>query len=331
VTTKDTISVVVPLYNKGPHIGRAIESILAQTSAPNEIIIVDDASTDDGVAQISRFTDSRIRIVHRNQPGPGGYAARNAGIETATSEWIAFLDADDTWMPGAMAEVRRLIGSADDGVSCLFTGYNRDYGDRVEPAKGVKGLRAGETKRLTFGDYLDAWLFSGQSPMWTSAVTARRSSLIEAGLFPAGKCNRGGDKDMWLRLLTVGDALCSAVTTATYHQNTVNMVTRTTNTNQCPFLCSTLEAMVPTSPADVALRIKRLINWEMVCHARDAWRTQHRVGPDLYRGFHIRENPGRYLLLVSMAWAPKYLLDASYRARALLKNRKAPAEPRPAH
>jgi glycosyltransferase involved in cell wall biosynthesis len=322
-----TISVVVPLHNKGPHIARAIETILAQTSAPNEIIIIDDASTDDGVVQVSRFQDPRLRIVHRDQPGPGGYAARNKGIEIATSEWIAFLDADDTWMPGALAEVRRLIALADDGVSCIFTGYNRDFGDRVETAKGVKGLRAGDIKRLTFGDYIDAWLSSGQSPMWTSTVVARRSALIEAGLFPAGKCNRGGDKDMWLRLLTVGDALCSAAVTATYHQNSVNMVTRVTNTNQRPFLCSTLEALVPASPMDLADRIKKLINWEMYCHARDAWRTQHRVAPDLYKGFNIGKDPGTYLLLICMTHAPKQILQASYRARELLKTRKASARP----
>jgi glycosyltransferase involved in cell wall biosynthesis len=311
------------LYNKGPHIVRAIESILAQTSAPNEIIIVDDASTDDGVAQLSRFKDSRIRIVHRDRPGPGGYAARNEGIEIATSEWIAFLDADDTWMPCAVAEARCLMALADDGVSCVFTGYNRDYGDRVEAANGVRNLRPGDTKRLMFGDYLDAWLQSGQSPMWTSAVVARRCSLIKAGLFPAGKCDRGGDKDMWLRLLTVGDAICSAATTATYHQNSVNMVTRTTSTNQRPFLCNTLEALVPTSSTDLVHRIKRLVNWEMYCHARDAWRTQNRIAPALYKGFNIRQNPVTYLLLICMSRAPKFTLNASYRARELYKARKS--------
>jgi glycosyltransferase involved in cell wall biosynthesis len=327
---RESISVVVPLYNKGPHIGRSINSILAQTSSLDEIIVINDASTDDGVAQVSVVNDPRIRMLHRDEPGPGGYAARNKGIEAATSEWIAFLDADDTWMPGAMAEVRRLIAVADDGVSCIFTGYNRDYGERIETAKGIPGLRPGETKRLTLSGYLDAWLLSGQSPMWTSAVVARRRSLIEAGLFPAGKCNRGGDKDMWLRLLTVGDAVCSSATTATYYQNSVNMVTRTTNTNQRPFLCSTLEGLLPASPPDIAHRIERLINWEMYCHARDAWRTRKRIGAELYKGFIVRQNPATYVLLTCMARAPEYILNASYRARDRIKRRKLRVNHQPA-
>src|SRR5690606_31751069 len=93
------ISVIVPAYNKGPHIKRCINSIVKQTYSCFELIIVYDQSSDDTLKGIEEFTDSRIRLFKRDVPGPGGYAARNLGIEKANGNWIAFLDADDEWYP----------------------------------------------------------------------------------------------------------------------------------------------------------------------------------------------------------------------------------------
>lgn len=325
MTPVSTIAVVIPLYNKGPHIDRAIQAVLDQTSPPDEIIVVDDLSTDDGVERVLRYNDPRIRVIRRDTPGPGGYAARNAGIEAATSEWIAFLDADDSWMPGAIAEARRLIALSDDGVSCFFTAYARDYGDRLVHAVKNDAVCPGDHRRMDFAQFLDAWLAIGHSPMWTSAVVARRSSAIACGLFPAGKCNRGGDKDTWLRLITVGDVICSPVETATYHRDSVNMVTKITSTNQRPYLCSTLETLIPGAAPALAEKIKTLINWEMYCHARDAWRTQIKVDPGLFKGFRASRAPLTYALLTGMAHAPDWALKASYGLRRLkptLKLRK---------
>lgn len=313
-----SIAVVIPLYNKGPHVDRALQSVLDQTSAADEIIVVDDGSSDDGVERVRRFQDPRIQVILRGQPGPGGYAARNAGIEAARSDWIAFLDADDAWLPHALAETRRALGQGVEGVSCVFGDYANDYGDGRLDAEQLKlDAREGRIDRLTFTAFIDAWFALGRSPMWTSAVAARRDALIQAGLFPAGKCNRGGDKDMWLRLLTVGDALRTSAVTAIYYRDSVNMVTRTTNTNQRPYLCSTLEALLPTGDAALDNRIRRLINFEMYCHAREAWRREARVSPTVFEGFIVKQNPYLYALLRGMASAPGWLLNLTYKARAL--------------
>lgn len=323
MTRPISIAVVVPLYNKGPHVDRAIQAILDQTSPADEIIVVDDRSTDDGVERVRRFSDPRIKLILRDEPGPGGYAARNAGIQAATSEWIAFLDADDAWLPFALAEVRRVLGSADAGVSCMFSEYANDYGDgKLDVAQLERGVQEGRVDRLSLGAFLDAWLEIGRSPMWTSAVVARRQALIEAGLFPAGKCNRGGDKDMWLRLLTVGDALKTSAMTAIYYRDSVNMVTKTTNTNQRPYLCGTLEGLLPTGDAAVDNKIRRLINFEMYCHAREAWRREARVSPEVYSGFIVKQDPHLYALLRGMSAAPQWLLDMTYKARALKSSAK---------
>ena len=87
------ISVVIPLYNKGFIISETLESLLAQTFTDFEIVIVNDGSTDNSFEIVSQFTDSRINLFQ--QENKGAAAARNLGIEKATGELIAFLDADD--------------------------------------------------------------------------------------------------------------------------------------------------------------------------------------------------------------------------------------------
>ncbi|TVV73605.1 glycosyltransferase family 2 protein, partial [Sphingomonas solaris] len=94
-------AVVVPLHDKGRHIERALRSIAAQTLAPAEIIVIDDASTDDGPGIVAAFPG--VRLLRRSEPGPGGYAARNLGMREAAAPWIAFLDADDAWAPEHLA------------------------------------------------------------------------------------------------------------------------------------------------------------------------------------------------------------------------------------
>lgn len=296
-------------------------SLAAQIRQPDEIIIVDDASTDGGPEAIAAWGLANLRILRRPSPGPGGYAARNLGVETAGSEWIAFLDADDAWRPDALAEAERLIGLADGEVSCVFTRFERDYGDRIEVSRAMGRLAESDHTRLDLADLIGAWLASGQSPMWTSAVVARRSSLIASGLFPAGRCNRGGDKDTWLRLLNQGDALCSGRVTAVYHRDAVNMVTRQTGADQRPCLCGTLETLLPRLAPALRRKVERLINLEMAAHAREAWRHRQRIPPDLYRGFRVARAPLTFGLIRSAATAPEGLLRISYGLRTLIQRR----------
>ena len=86
------ISVIIPVYNSAATLARAIESVLVQTWPAQEIIVIDDGSTDNSLHVAKGFAD-RIRIIH--QPNAGVSAARNRGAEAATAPWLAFLDADD--------------------------------------------------------------------------------------------------------------------------------------------------------------------------------------------------------------------------------------------
>lgn len=93
------VSVIMPAYNVGAYIEESIKSVQAQTYTNWELIIVDDCSTDNTVEEISNFLeDKRIRFL-RNERNSGAAVSRNYALREATGKWIAFLDADDVWLP----------------------------------------------------------------------------------------------------------------------------------------------------------------------------------------------------------------------------------------
>jgi succinoglycan biosynthesis protein ExoO len=300
MAVRPTITAVIPLYNKGPHIERAIRTALAQSDPPDEIIVVDDASEDDGPALVRQFGDA-VRLLHRTEPGPGGYAARNLAIEAARCEWIAFLDADDTWEPDYLTTIRKLIAGAPE-VGCVFTSrliVRSDGTSFVQTA-----LEQGETTGvLDFAGFLRLWMSLRRSPMWTSAVVARRDALIEAGLFPAGRCSRGGDKDTWLRLARVAPSIGSSFVGATYFNDAVNQVTRRASLNVRPFVCGTIAEWIATAPPEERVLLRRLYNREASLYAK--WQFgKERLSPEVYRGFYVMDNPVTYLALTAASAAP---------------------------
>jgi GT2 family glycosyltransferase len=109
------VSVVIPAYNAQQYVRAAVESALAQTYRPVEVIAIDDGSTDDTAPILAQYGD-RIRRIH--QANAGLSAARNAGIRAAAGEWVAFLDADDLW------DARKLevqMAAAEPGVDLLHS------------------------------------------------------------------------------------------------------------------------------------------------------------------------------------------------------------------
>lgn len=116
------ISVIIPAFNNGPYVRESIESVLAQTVTPHEIIVVDDGSTDDTEAVVQPYTGDTLRYV--KQTNQGVSAARNLGIELATGEYLAFLDADDRWRP-TMLESRLQLINASPELVCCFANFVR--------------------------------------------------------------------------------------------------------------------------------------------------------------------------------------------------------------
>jgi Glycosyl transferase family 2 len=135
------ISVVIPAYNAAPFLARCLESVFAQTLKPEEVIVVDDKSTDNTAALA---TELGAKVVRRAING-GLSAARNSGIQSASSEWIALLDADDVWLP---EKLERQVAYIRPEVVLIYTGlrYFDDNGIRsvrpaIDPTQALKMLR----------------------------------------------------------------------------------------------------------------------------------------------------------------------------------------------
>src|ERR1035437_1378650 len=134
-----TTSVIIPLYNKANHICRAVKSVLGQTHADFELIVVDDGSTDGSGDRVREFVDRRIHLFR--QTNAGASAARNRGVSEARGELVAFLDADDEWMPDFLETVMQLHSRFSQAKVC-GTGYAMQDGlgrrTRVQPLKTGK-------------------------------------------------------------------------------------------------------------------------------------------------------------------------------------------------
>lgn len=271
-------SVVIPLFNKAPHIERAIASALEQILPPHEIIVVDDGSTDGSLEIVRAMEDARITVLTRSPPGPGGYAARNLGVEAATGEWIAFLDADDLWYPEHLANLSNAILACEQSVGCAFSRFMvREEGkDREYPiAEGILKPNAANDLRTV----VKAWMVTRRCPLWTGAVAFRRDLLIGAGLFPAGRARRGGDKDLWLRCLTLSPAAFAPQISAEFHQDTVNRVTVTTSHADIPIVCRSIAELVKSADPQTQRTLKALSNQEIALYVRYA--TKFRTPTDL--------------------------------------------------
>ena len=108
-----TYSAIITVYNAESFVHKAIESVLAQTEPPVEILVIDDGSRDNTKAVVQKLP---VRYIYRDNGGPA--AARNTGMREARGEWLAFLDHDDTWYPEKSARQLALIAPGVDAVFC---------------------------------------------------------------------------------------------------------------------------------------------------------------------------------------------------------------------
>ena len=188
------ISVVIPLYNKEKQIAYTLQSVFEQTFQDFEIVVVDDGSTDNSVEEVEKFDDSRIRLIHQTNAGVS--AARNRGIEEARGELIAFLDADDEWMPEYLATQSGLYQKYPE---CNVYACNYEFRDsegkvtstiiRKLPFEGEDGI---------LSNYFEVASCS-HPPLWTSAVVIKKSAIQAIGGFPLG-IKSGEDLLTWARL-----------------------------------------------------------------------------------------------------------------------------------
>lgn len=193
------ISVIVPLYNKGPYVLRSLRSIAAQSLGDFEAIIVDDGSRDDGPETAAAFLrdDARFRMIRQANAGPG--AARNRGLAEARGELCAFLDADDEWLPMHLEEGAAILDKQADVAAVSTSVINLPGEGTNEPLWRRRGLPEG---RFQVTPETGAqMLVYAVAYMHPCSTVARTASVRRHGGFYEKRCLYAEDAHMWLRLL----------------------------------------------------------------------------------------------------------------------------------
>jgi glycosyltransferase involved in cell wall biosynthesis len=184
-------SVIVPLYNKGPYLSKALASVIAQTFRDFELIVVDDGSTDDSfqVAQsVLKTADVKHQLIHQENSGVS--TARNNGVLAASGDYICFLDADDWWAPSFLESMDWLILEYPDaGI----------YGTNYYVVKNGRQRICVTTAQTGYINYCRTYAEKLQMPLWTGAVSIPRPVFCETGGFKP-HLKLGEDFDLWIRI-----------------------------------------------------------------------------------------------------------------------------------
>ena len=194
------VSVVIPAYNVAPYIGETLRSVFAQTFTDYEVIVVNDGSpdTEQFELELQPFID-RLRYV--KQENLGASAARNEGLRSAQGEFIAFLDADDLWLPSYLEEQIKFISEHGCDLVCADSKILGDPARVYKTFMDALMESAPAIGRVTF-----LGLVSAEQCLITSGIVVRRQLVFDVGLFDEALRN-AQDFDLWLRLAKHGARL----------------------------------------------------------------------------------------------------------------------------
>lgn len=298
------ISVIIPAYNAAGWVARAIESALVQTRPPHEVIVVDDGSSDD-TADVASAFGPRIQVVRQSNGGPA--SARNTGIHASTGDWIALLDADDTWLPRKL-ELQSLL--MDD------------------PKVGIIHARQTIKRGVAMPPHLSFELLWENNCIIASTVLLRRTCYDQVGGFdPDPNLIGVEDYNLWLRIADAGWVIAARMEWLARYTPTSQSLSRDSVRFMKAELVNLGKVATLLSLPESAVRVKR----ERI--------LTYYATEFLYRR-HIDEARNAYALLLGhgpnlaavvgfgLTLLPRFVLDARRRWRA--KADREEAEPYPA-
>jgi len=214
------VSIVIPLYNKGFIIQKTIASILEQTFTDFEIIIVNDGSTDSSLEIVSQFFDERIKII--KQENKGAAAARNLGIEKATYNLIAFLDADDFWYPNHLEELIKLY---HDFPNCGM--YCNRFQTKIAKNRTLNNSYSYNIRddyRGIIPNFFEASLINRVA--FSSSILISKQVLLENNCFNSN-VSSGQDVELWTKIGITNLVAINNKSTVIYNFDLPNSLTKT--------------------------------------------------------------------------------------------------------
>jgi glycosyltransferase involved in cell wall biosynthesis len=183
------VSVIIPTHNRAAFLGRAVASVLGQTCQDFEIIVADDASSDETAQAVQRIGDRRLRYF-RHPVARGEAATTNTGLRQARGDFIAFLHDDDVWLPAKLQRQLELFERSSAKLGAVYSGF-------VEVA-GVSGKELRTLVPAKRGDVFKE--LCGQNSIGVpSTVMVRRACFVKTGFFDEAIAY-GADYDMWIRI-----------------------------------------------------------------------------------------------------------------------------------
>ena len=203
------VSVIIPTYNSAAYLVEAIDSVLAQTYSDVEILVVDDGSTDDTPKVIKKYGD---RVRYLRQANSGVAVARNRGISESLGRYVAFLDADDTWLPVKLERQLEGLAGRLDARLC--------YSAFLSVTSDLQPIGVRRSDRV--GRALEDLLLRGNVVGSICTVIAERSLFQLAGGFDP-ELSQCADWDMWVRLAAHTEFVYIDEPLVTYRQHDSNM------------------------------------------------------------------------------------------------------------
>jgi glycosyltransferase involved in cell wall biosynthesis len=204
-------SIIIPLYNKQKDIAATLKSVFAQAFTDYEIIVINDGSTDRSENEVLKFDDPRLK--YQKIENRGVSQARNTGIEMASGKIIAFLDADDHWLPDHLETIYNLHTDFPE-AGIIATNYKFIYPDGKVMNTNFSSLGTNFRGLVdnVFRHSLNNRLF------WTSCVAVKKEVFEKTGRFDTSiTLGAGEDTDMWIRIALNYPAAFTTKVTAHYN------------------------------------------------------------------------------------------------------------------
>ena len=275
------VSVITPCHNAAAYIEATLDSAAGQSHLPHELIVIDDASTDDSRARVRAWSEAHpavpLQLLEVNVRNAA--AARNAGIAAASGDWIAFLDADDVWQRHHLENAAALLENGSD-VAFMANHYfmSEDGGDLapiVESMKHGIGESGGGHSSTWWLELIERGFHFGHS-----TVLMRLDRARQVGAFDAAQ-RRRHDLDLWLRVTQGQTWAYHAQEAASYRIDTPGSISKDPLETEFFYLKALLKnrAGYPTATMEnlIAVSARRLMSLAFVDGTRAQWRAARRL------------------------------------------------------